>query len=75
MHDHSPPGGYAATCIGIDFPTALREESHRKVGKSLPRAITCVGMEFPTFLGEESPSKVGKSMPMHVAACSRMQRT
>ena len=39
MHDHSIARGYAATCIGIEILTFLREGSRRRVGKSILRVL------------------------------------
>ena len=39
IREHSLARQYATTCIGIDFLTILREDSRRRVGKSMSRVL------------------------------------
>ena len=68
---------HATTCIGMDFPTFLREESMCVCVCVLACACVCpcvCVVCVPTFLGEDSPRTVGESILMHVVARSRMHR-
>ena len=72
IRDHSLAGGYAATCIGIDFLT-LCEDSRRRVGKSMSRLLAaCSRMcRHKPYCSEQGFTETSKEI--YADACAGMQ--